>query len=313
MIGYETGTFHDVSLGMSAMGSTQLSEKNDGDYNGAIADKGIIHQAFIKYEEAKLIKAVVGRQEVDFMWLTDFIEGATLELGHIDNLVLTMAWAKKQAVVGADEITEFTNVNGNKGVYMFDAKYTPVEWLEINPFYYHATDIVKVPGLKATLSFEPQEALKTTTMVAYSKGTSDISGNPDGSVMQFEQGAEFMGATLALGYIKVAKEGTVGLDSFGDQMPFEEGQNTLSPDAKTPYVSISYEVEGVGLTLGAMYGETRYFDTGASSKLKEKELDISASYAISEGFEASFIYANVKNDDNAQSYNVIKAGLEYKF
>lgn len=317
-INYETAPFHNVSLGMGVWGSMQLSEKNDGDYDAMIADKGVIHQAYIKYEDGELIKAVVGRQEVDFIWMTDFIEGATIELGYIDNLVLTMAWAKKNAVVGPDEVGEFTNMNGNKGVYMVDAKYTPVEWLEINPFYYYAADLVKAPGIKTTLSFEPQEELKTTTMLAYTKGNSDVVGTPDGYVAQLEQGFEFMGATLALGYIKTDKDGTAGLESFGDQMPFEEGNFALSQDAKTPYILASYKIEEIGITLSALYGETQYFDADSSQKFKEKELNLSIGYEIVEGLEASLIYANVKNDGigidpEADTYNAIKAFVEYKF
>lgn len=313
-IGYETGTFHNISLGMSAMGSAKFGEKVDGTYNDAIADKGIIHQAFIKYEEGELIKAVVGRQEVDFVWMTDFIEGATLELGHIDNLVLTMAWAKKQAVVGGDEITAFENVNGNKGVYMLDAKYTPVEWLEINPFYYHAQDLVKAPGAKVTLSFEPQEELKTKTMLAYTKGNSNIAREPNGAVTHVEQSIEFMGIVAAVGYVRTDKNGTAGLDSFGDQMPFEEGNFALAEDSKTPYVLASYEIERTGLGLDALYGETKYKDSGIS--LKEKELNVGITYEIVEGLEASLIYVDVKNNDTANpsnTYKAIKAGIEYTF
>lgn len=317
-INYETAPFHNVSLGMGAWGSTQLSEKNDGDYDAMIADKGVIHQAYIKYGDGELIKAVAGRQEVDFMWMTDFIEGATIELGYIDNLVLTMAWAKKNAVVGPDEVGEFTNMNGNKGVYMVDAKYTPVEWLEINPFFYYAADLVKAPGIKTTLSFEPHEELKTKTMVAYTKGNSDVVGTPDGYVAQFEQGLAFMGATFALGYIKTDKDGTAGLESFGDQMPFEEGNFALSQNAKTAYISASYKIEEIGITLSALYGETQYFDADSSQKFKEKELNLSMGYEIFKGLETSLMYANVKNngvgtDPDADTYNAIKAFVEYKF
>ncbi len=310
-INYETAPFYNVSLGMGAWGSTKLSEKNDGDYDGAIADKGMIHQAFITYEEGELIKAVAGRQEVDFEWMTDFIEGATVELGYFDNLTLSLAWAKKQAVVGSDEITEFSNMNGNKGVYMLDAKYTPVEWLEINPYYYHAQNMFSAPGIKATLSFELEEELKTSTMFAYTQGKSDVVGTPDGYVMRAEQSVELMGATLALGYVKTDKDGTAALESFGDQMPFEEGNYALSTNAKTPYITASYEIEG--MTLGAIYSETSYEDAGA--KFKEKELSLSMGYEVYTNLEASLIYANVKNNDatNGDSYDAIKVALEYKF
>lgn len=78
-----------------------------------------------------------------------------------------MAWAKKNAVVDPDEVGEFTNMNGNKGVYMVDAKYTPVEWLEINPFYYYAADLVISTWYQNNFIFEPQENSKPQQCCLY--------------------------------------------------------------------------------------------------------------------------------------------------
>lgn len=312
-IAFETAPLGSISFGLGAWGSAELSEENDGDYDGVITDKGIIHKAYIKVEHEGMVNVIVGRQEVDFKWMTDFIEGATVELSFIENLVINMAWAKRNAIVGFDEVIEFTKMNKNKGVYAVEAKYTPLEWLELNPFYYHAQNLFNAPGMKVTLSFEPQEELKTTTLLAYTKGSSDVSGTLDGYVAQIEQGVEFIGITAALGYIKTNEDGTGGLEAFGDQMPFEEGNYILASDAKTPYISVSYEIEALGgLALGAMYSETSYVDNGA--KFKEKELSLLASYEIIDNLEASLIYVDVKNNDvTKDTYNAIKARLEYTF
>ena len=310
---YETDPLYNVSLGFGASGNTKLWERHDDNYESAIADKAIIHQAFIKYEEEKKLKAIIGRQEVDFMWMTDFIEGATVELGYIDHLVLTFAWARRQAIVDVDEVSTFKKMNKNDGVYMIDAKYTPIEWLEINPFYYHANDLFYAPGIKTTFSFEPQENVKTTTMLAYTRANSDIAGEPDGYVAQVEQGFELSALRLGAGYIQVDKKGTAALESFGDQKPFEDGNYLFASDAKTPYLFASYHIEDIGVKLGAIYGHTSYKNAG--EKFKEKELDVTLGYEIMKGLEASLIYVNVKNNDdtNGDSYDAIKAGIAYKF
>nr|MBP9566966.1 Opr family porin [Sulfurospirillum sp.] len=126
-INFETAPLNGISFGLGAWGSAELSEKNDGDYDGAIADKGVIHKAYVKVEHEGMGKVIVGRQEVDFNWMTDFIEGATVELSLVENLVINMVWAKRNATVGFDGVGEFTKMNENKGVYMLEAKYTPVE------------------------------------------------------------------------------------------------------------------------------------------------------------------------------------------
>lgn len=306
---FETAPLHGVSFGLGVWGSTKSSEKNDGNYASAIADKSVIHNAFVEVGHAGMGKVIVGRQEVDFEWMTDYIEGAKVEIEAIENLVLSMAWAKKQATVDFDEITQFTNVNTNKGLYMVDAKYTPLPWLELNPYYYHADTIVTAPGAKATLSFEINEDIKTATVLGYTKANSEKVSVEDGYVARIEQSVDIFGANLALGYIKVDKQGAGGLGTFGDQMPLEEGNQVLEADAKTPYASLEYEIEGV--KLGAKYAQSTYLDTGV--KLKEKELNLSAGYEFYKNLETSLIYANVKNDVDSDSYNVIKALVEYKF
>lgn len=309
LVNFETAPFHGVSLGLGVWGGMKTSEKNDGDYKSAIADKSVIHNAFIEVSHEGMGKIIAGRQEVDFEWMSDYIEGATVEIEAIENLVLSMAWAKKQAVVGFDEITEFANVNTSKGLYMVDAKYTPLPWLELNPYYYHADTILTASGIKATLSFELNEDIKTATMLGYTKANSDALSVEDGYVARIEQGIDLLGANLALGYIKVDKNGAGGLGTFGDQMPLEEGNKVLEADAKTPYASIEYEIEDV--KFGAKYAQTKYLDTGVS--LKEKELNLKIGYEVYKNLEASLVYANVKNDVDADSYNAIKALFEYKF
>lgn len=312
MLNYETQSFYNFSVGLGAWANTIFDDKASGDYDGnTIANKAIFRQAFIKYEDGELLKVVAGRQEVDFQWMTDFIEGARVDIGYIDNVTMTLLWAKRQAVVDVDEVGNFEDMNAHKGVFMADVKYTPFSWLEFNPFYYHAEDKFKAPGMKTTLTFEPMDELKTTTALTYTKGNSEIEGTPDGAVTQFEQGFEFLGAKLALGYIKVDKDGTADLNAYGDQMPFEEAQNTLSPDARTPYISVSYEIDK--LKLETIYGRTKYYDADADAKLVEKEFNIKATYEVLKDLEASLMYVNVKNDDDSQSYNAIKAGVNYKF
>lgn len=311
-IGFETAPMHGVSLGLSGWGSAKTSEKNDDDYKNAIADQSALSQAYVKIEHEGMGKVVLGRQAVDFNWLSDYIEGATFEFQGIENLVLNMAWARKYSVVDIDEISEeFSKLNGNKGIYMLDVKYTPIEALELNPYLYYGDNLLGAYGLKATLTLEPTEAFKTTTMAHYVTITSDVSDTKDGSFTQLEQGVEFLGAHVALGYIKVDKDGMAGLGAFGDQLPFEEHNHTLDKDAKTLYASAAYEIEGI--KLGAIYGKTRYLDETSGDKTKEKELNLTLGYEIIKNLEASMIYANIDNDNNDESYNAIKAHLAYKF
>lgn len=309
-VGFVTAPYNGVSLGVSGWGSVKTSEKNDDDFKNAIADRSALSEAYIKVEHEGLGALVIGRQAVDFNWLTDYVDGVSAEITAVENLVLSMAWARRQAVIDIDEISEsFTKMNGNDGIYMLEAKYTPIEALELNPYLYYGSDLLSAYGLKATLNLEPSEEVKTTTMAHYVSVSSDVVDVKDGSFMQLEQGVEVAGFNLGLGYMKTDKDGTGGIESFGDQSPFEEGNYVFATDAKTPYVRAEYELEGVKLS--ALYGQTKYEDAGL--KFKEKELDVSVGYEIVKNLEASLIYVNIDNDDNAQSYDAFKAHIAYTF
>lgn len=311
-VGFETAPLHGVSLGVSGWGSAKTSEKNDDDYKSNIADHGVLSQAYVKIEHEGMGKVILGRQKADFNWLADYIDGATAEISAVENLVLNLAWARKYSVVDIDEISEsFGKINGNKGVYMLDAKYTPIEALELNPYLYHGDNLLNAYGLKATLTLEPSEEVKTITMAHYVTINSDVADTKDGAFTQLEQGVELFGAKLALGYIKVDKDGMAGLGTFGDQLPFEEHNHMIDADAQTPYISASYEIEGVKLE--TIYGQTKYYNGDIDRKLKEKEFNFSVGYEIIKNLEASVLYANVKNDNDADSYDAFKAHIAYKF
>lgn len=311
-VGFETAPLHGISVGVSGWGSVKTSEKNDDDYKSAIADQSVLSQAYLKVEHEGMGKVVLGRQEVDFNWLTDYIDGVSTEISAVENLVVSMAWARTQATIDIDEISEeFTKLNGSKGIYMLDAKYTPIEALELNPYLYYGDNLLSAYGLKATLNLELSEEIKTSTMAHYVTINSDVADTKDGSFTQVEQGVELFGAKVALGYIKVDKDGMAGLGSFGDQLPFEEGNHAMDADAKTPYISAEYEIEGV--KLATIYGQTKYLDSTSGDKLKEKEFNFSVGYEFMKNLETSLMYVNVDNDVKDDSYNAIKAHVAYKF
>lgn len=309
-VGFVTAPFHGVSVGVAGWGSAKTSEKHDGDYKSTIENGSALSEAYIKVEHAGMGKVVLGRQTVDFNWLTDYVDGVSAEISAVENLVLSMAWARKQAVIDIDELSEtFSKLNGNKGIYMLDAKYTPVEVLELNPYLYYGENMLSAYGLKATVSLEPSEDVKTTTMAHYVSVNSDEAGSKDGSFTQLEQGVELFGLNVALGYMKVDKDGMGRLGTFGDQSPFEEGNYVFAADAKTPYISAAYEIEGV--KLATIYGQTKYEDAGI--KLKEKEFNFSIGYEFIKNLETSLVYVSVDNDVKDESYDALKAHVAYTF
>ncbi|MDZ7641760.1 MAG: Opr family porin [Desulfurivibrio sp.] len=241
-LAYETAPFHRLSFGFGAWGTTELTETNDGDYRAAIASDAIIHQAFARYTGDDWGQLQAGRYEIDLEWLNDYILGASARLTQLGGLDLTLGWAERQAVVDPDEVSErFEKMNDSKGLYFVDLQYAPVQWLTINPYYYHAGDMFQAPGLKLTADYELSDALAATSMAQYvSSNTDSAFGQEDGDYLWLEQGLAYGDFGFYAGYMQADNDGTGGIASFGDQMPFEEGNNIISADAKTWYLGLDY-------------------------------------------------------------------------
>lgn len=88
------------------------------------------------------------------------------------------------------------------------------------------------------------------------------------------------------------------------------GNRTYDPDARTVYGSLGYTIADV--ELGALYGVTTY----GSDDAKEKELNLTASYPITETLTASILYGDVDEDSSDTKYvddKYVFASVEYTF
>ena len=305
---YETAPFHRLSLGFGAWGTTRLTQSNDGDYQAAIASDAIIHQAFVRYAGDGWGEIIAGRHGIDLEWLNDYIHGVSAQLTPLENLALTFGWANRQAVVGIDEVSEsFAKMNGSKGLYFFDLQYAPLEWLTVNPYYYHATDIYRAPGLKLTAEFALSDRLDSTTMLQYVSSKTP-SGVDDGDFLWLEQSFAMGDFAFGAGYMQADSKGGSNIASFGDQSPFEYGNNIFDPDAKTWYLALGYEWKA--LSLAALYGQTD--DIGGAANAKAREFNLVAGYGLYENLDLELIYADVSNKPLADFYS-ISLGLTYSF
>ena len=96
------------------------------------------------------------------------------------------------------------------------------------------------------------------------------------------------------------------MDVAGDNINlFEDGNQVYSADARTVYGSLGYTIADI--ELGALYGQTTY----GSTDDKEKELNLTATYPISESLAASILYGDVTAELSDDDYNKIWASVEY--
>ena len=101
---------------------------------------------------------------------------------------------------------------------------------------------------------------------------------------------------------------------------FAESENNLSWPITPENDGVIFEVTGTNIstytisdvTFGALYGQTKY-DT---NRIKENELNLSASYSFSESLATSLLYVNVDTETSINGepdYDKWIATIEYTF
>lgn len=300
-LGYETGSFMGVSAKVGFVGAHEFNSENDTEFDEAFSSKSIMSEANLTYATDGF-SLTVGRQAVGLEWAGDYHEAVVAVITAIPDTSLVLAYTDKIAVAGNDEISDFTKLNGTKGVYIAEATYSGLAGFEFTPYYYSASDVVDFAGLKAVYSSDVFGA------VAHYAGSSEDTME-DGSILHLEGSTEIAGLSAALGYIKTDKDAGVGsmADIDDNISPFEEGNYAYEADAKTIYGSLGYSI--AGLDLGLLYGETKY---GATDD-KEKELNLMVDYGFTDSLSASLLYANISAEDSADDYDKVLASMTYSF
>lgn len=309
-IGYETASLYGFSAKAEFKGNLDLGEINNDDRKSGIApfeNNALMTEGYLKYaNDAFFVSA--GRQAIDLEWLSDYHEAVVAGITAVPDTTIVLGWTKRKAESTAELSEDFWKINGNKGAYVADIKYTGFTGIELNPYYYSAPDVADWYGLKTTFSTEYVGGI-----AHYVQGNTDKKvGTDDESIAHLELNTEIDGFTASVGYIKTDKDaGATIMTVAGDNIsPFEDGNHNYDIDAKTVYGSLGYTISDV--TFGALYGQTKY----GTDRIKENELNLSASYAFSESLATSLLYVNVDTETSANDepdYDKWIATIEYTF
>jgi len=304
-VAYETASFYGFTAKAEFKGNLSLGELEKGDRDGAassaFANNSLMTEAYVKYtNDAFFLSA--GRQAIDLEWLGDYNESVVAGITAIPDTVIVVGYTDRKAESGIDLSEDFHEVT-KKGAYVLDVKYAGFEGLEFNPYAYSAPDVADFYGLKTTFTADMFGGI-----AHYAASSEDTQA--DGSIGHVELNTTVEDFTAAVGYIKTDKDvGAGSMSAYGDNIsPFDTGLNTYSADAKTVYGSLGYTIASI--ELGALYGETKF-----GTDFKEKELNLTAGYPITESLATSVLYGEVNADEaNGESDdNYVLASVEYTF
>jgi hypothetical protein len=297
-VAFETASLYGFTAKAEFKGNLYLGEVENDNYDSTYANHSLMTEAYVKYtNDAFFVSA--GRQAIDLEWIGDYNESVVAGITAIPDTVVVLGYVDRQAESGIDTSEDFEEIT-KKGAYVADIKYTGLKGVEFNPYAYSAPDVADFYGLKTTFTADYFGAI-----AHYAVSSEETQA--DGSIGHIELNTTLSGVSAAVGYIKADKDvGAGSMSAYGDNIsPFDTGNNTYSADAKTVYGSLGYTVASV--ELGALYGETKY-DVDS----KEKELNLTAAYPITEALTASVLYGDI----NANSYaddKYVLASVEYTF
>ncbi len=255
-----------------------------------------------------MFSLTAGRQAIDLEWLGDFNEAVVAAITPTKDTTIVLGYTNQQAVADEDEIIDFSEPTED-GAYVADVKYTGLESVEFNPYFYSAPDAVDFYGLKTTFTADMFGAVAHYAKSSVDETFGLANAAEDGSIGHAELNTTLAGVSAAVGYIKTDKDGGTGLmDTYGDNIsPFDEGANTYSADAKTVYGSLGYTIADV--ELGALYGETKFaVDT------EENELNLTAGYSFTDSLGVSLLFVNYDLEGSSDSdFKSASATVEYTF
>lgn len=322
---YNTDNFYNFSLGLEGKGNLKIAEKYSKDWeNGAIPvgdgykNNGLLTQAYLKYELEQGFIFKAGRYESELAWLTDYQQGAIVEIDAIPAVLFTLAYSEKTATSDIDESSHFDRPLEDytkKGVYAIEIKDKAIEGFVFNPYYYQIPDAVKFYGLKVAYEHEFGGANLEYARSNLTSKYRNFSGDDNGYIAHAEVFGKADIFKLTGGAIVTSDKGGADImTTYGDTIsPFKDGNQNYTKDARTIYASLNANIEE-RFDFTALYGYTRYDDQ--VSGMDERELNLIFEYNFSEELALGLAYVKVKADSKNilyPSYDKYLASIEYKF
>jgi hypothetical protein len=276
------------------------------DFSGHYTDypKTLLHTFNISYTN-KYAELILGRQEINLDWSSDFHEAYMVNLKPIENTMITIGYSDKVATADNDAVLEaFADTNGDNGVYFFNAQYEGIENIVLNGYYYYADELAKWYGAKISYDTDMWGAT-----AHYATSDVDVSGEEDGSFGNLEVRANISGLGLAAGYMFTDKDEGLGyMDTLGDNInPFEDGNQVFGTDARTYYISGNYSFDK--FDFNAIYGQSKY----EKDDKKESEINFSIDYSITDAFTVGALLVSVDADNSDDDYNRLSFTGSYAF
>ncbi len=335
--GFEVSGLATLNLENSVVSNVMQGTGNlvPGNNLNDVTDGGWISQAYLTYGFGNTsIKA--GRQELpkalspfafseDWNVFKNTFDAVLVVNTDISNTTLVGAWvagANYNAFGAGNNITDFSSLNGDRGVFMLTAQNKSIENLTLTGSYYFASEFITTDDLNILWGDAQYDA--SSFNVGIQGGTVMHDAFAD-DIVAFgaKVGTEFSGVHLMAAYSNVNDGGIVGTAAgmfnvggttsalYTDLLSDQLVGSTYRYDMDK--FVVKGHVDALGGTFSAAYG---YSDFGAwDGDLNEVNVAYSANIAT--GFDLSVAYAYLSPDINVleedEDLHVVRVIGTYNF
>lgn len=290
-LGYTSTSWHGLSAGGTLYATQKLFNDDNGDFFSSNGESyAILGEAFAKAQFGQTeLKA--GRFEFDsphadtddIRMVPNTFSGAMISNTDISDTTLYAVYLKEWSGVDSEIPEDFTDLNGDDGIFAFGAEYEGIENLALQAWLYQGNDFAQLAYAEAT--YELGDLALGAQLASQTDKTSNKSG-PDGDVFGVMASYNLSDFTLTAAYNGVSGVVTNG---FGGGPFFtSSADHTIADVEDQKALAVGVDYSGIEkLTLSVFHAD---FDQGAN------ETDITASYEFNDDVDVEMIYHHMYDD-----------------
>ena len=316
---YESATYYGLQVG-----TTLYTTQGNGDagFEGVpFFDKNnenytTIAEAYLKgtFSNTQLI---IGRQSFetpfadsdDIGMVPNTFEAITLVNTDIQDTTLFFSHVQKWSGVDSDAPSEFTEVNGHKGMQIFGLTYEGLNNITLAGWFYNLQDEVQITYLEANYEKETPDYTYGATL-QYASQNYEVGENAYvyGAAASF--GVQKIGLNTTIAYNKT--DGRAAENFFGGGPFVTNAEHNTLKEAGADGNTILYTLEWDASVVGVEdLNFVLNIDGHHGARQHAHEYDFAVEYAYSETIQFSAIYSNV--DDNDDSFKNLRVFANYNF
>lgn len=340
-LGYETGTWNNISLKAKFRAYLTLWEDNSskpsgtgkGDASGRFYEKrgsdfnydggsktADIEELYLKYTPLENVSILAGRQFLASDWMGRTHDAIKID-ASFENTDIEAIWTLRDGRVYSRDYRPLEKMNGNKGAYKLGITQNINDNLSATAYGVIFPDAKQIYGARVNLNYEDTAARIHYAFSNENKAINDSSIEGKSGILDLMLSTSIAGFSPYLGYVKVDNDksfpgyNTSYTRESGEILvPFEEGDYIYERGASTIYAGITKVIGNFDATL--LYGNTKYYAYAKGNEKRDvNETTLWMGYKITENLKSNlgFTYVDEDKKSPVSDYSQLNITMLYSF